>query len=346
MKYLVSLLVSLTLFSPFTKADEYLDDRTSPESLIRSLYSAINQHEYARAWSYFGDPPAKDFATYSRGFENTDHVDVLIGVVSGDGAAGSTFFNTPVAIRAKDAKGTASYFAGCYVLRQVNGAIQEPPYTPLHIQSAKLKPIKKDDFARYALPKCGDAQLDDGQGASTIESAKAKFVAEMKGTCDKVQDTQAGLNEPEVQVISYKPKDATPGQPDNKATLYAFSCAMAAYNETNIFYLDAGALGLQLLSFAAPQFAYTYSDQENAKLKSMTFKGFTANSELTNAGYDPATKSISEFAKWRGLADASSSGNWVFDDGQFVLKDYAIDPTYDDKQNPVTVVKDGQVIVK
>ena len=346
MKSILFLLIGLAALSSSAKADDYLDDRSSPESLIHSLYSAINQHQYARAWSYYGDPPAKDFAAYSKGFENTEHVDVLTGDVSGDGAAGSVFFNVPVAIRAKDAKGIESYFAGCYVLRQINGAVQEPPYTPLHIQSAKLKPIKKDDFARYALPKCGDAQPEGEQGAPTIEAAKAKFVAEMKATCDKAKDTQAGLNEPTSYEISYKPKDATPGQPNNKATLYAFSCSMAAYNESNIFYLDTGAIGLQLLSFAAPQFNYTYLDQENAKLKSMAFKGFTAANELTNAEFDPKTNSISEFAKWRGLGDASSSGTWAFDDGQFVLKDYAIDPTYDDQENPVTVVKNGQVIAK
>ncbi len=343
MKSLTLLLISLALINSAAKAD---DDRSSPESLIRSLYSAINNHEYARAWSYYGDAPAKDFATYRKGFENTEHVDVLVGEVSGDGAAGSTFFNVPVAIRAKDAKDTASYFAGCYVLRQVNAAAQEPPYTPLHIESAKLKPIKKDDFSRYSLPKCGDAPPDAGAIAATVETAKAKFVSETKGACEKVADTLAGLNEPEVHVIKYKPKDAAPDQTDNKATLFVFSCTMAAYNESFVFYLDAGALGLQRLSFAAPQFNYTYSDQENAKLKSMTFKGFAASTELTNAGFDPASQSISEFAKWRGVADASSSGTWIFDDGGFLLKDYDIDPTYDDQHNAVTVVKNGRLIVK
>jgi len=329
--------------------DTYLDDRSSPDSVVRSLYNAINQHQYARAWSYYGDPPAKDFEIYSKGFENTAHVDVLTGDISGDGAAGSTFFNVPVAIRAKDASGKASYFAGCYVLRQVNGAIQEPPFTPLHIQSAKLKPIKEDDFARYSLPKCGDAPDNSGgieNTAATAETAKAKFIAEAKGECDKVADTQAGLNEPEVYAIKYKSKGAAAGEPDNKATLFAFSCMMAAYNESNVFYLDAGALGLQRVSFAAPQFDYAYADQENAKLKSMSFKGFAAASELTNAEFDPKTNSISEFAKWRGLADASSSGTWVFEDGQFVLEDYAVDPTYDEKQNPMTIIKGGKLVWK
>ncbi len=347
MKFVVALGFAICAICATAFADEaYQDNRSDPESLIRSLYSSINHHEYARAWSYYADPPAKDFATYSKGFETTAHVDVLIGEVSGDGAAGSIFFNVPVAIRAKDDSGKVSSFAGCYVLRQVNGAIQEPPFTPLHIQSAKLKPIKADDFTRYSLPKCGDPPADAGSTASTIDTAKAKFIADSKGECDKVPDTEAGLNEPQTYVISYRGKDASAGQPENKATLYAFSCMMAAYNQNNVFYLDNGALGLQRVSFAAPQFDYAYADQDNAKLKSMTFKGYTATSILTNAEFDPKTNSISEFAKWRGLADASSSGTWVFDDGQFILKDYDIDPTYDDTQNPMTIVKGGKLIWK
>ena len=194
--------------------------------------------------------------------------------------------------------------------------------------------------------KCGDAQPDAEDAATTVETTKAKFVSETKGTCDKVPDTLAGLNEPQVYTIKYKPKDATAGEPDNKATLYAFSCAMAAYNESNVFYLDGGAIGLERLSFASPKYKYAYSDQENAKLKSMTFQGFTASNVLTNAEFDPATNLISEFSKWRGLADAASGGTWIFEDGQFVLKDFAIDPTYDDEQNPVTVVKNGRLIAK
>ena len=40
----------------------YVDDRSSAEAVIRSLYSAINRHEFTRAWGYYGDTkPAKDF---------------------------------------------------------------------------------------------------------------------------------------------------------------------------------------------------------------------------------------------------------------------------------------------
>jgi hypothetical protein len=347
MKFVVALGFALwAIFANASAEEAYQDNRSDPESLIRSLYSAINHHEYARAWSYYADPPAKDFATYSKGFETTAHVDVLIGEVSGDGAAGSIFFNVPVAIRAKNDNGKVSSFAGCYVLRQVNGAIQEPPFTPLHIQSAKLKPIKADDFTRYSLPKCGDPPADASNTASTIDTAKAKFIVDAKGECDKVADTQAGLNEPQTYVISYKGKDASPGQPENKATLYAFSCTMAAYNETSVFYLDAGALGLARVSFARPHLDISYGDAENTKLKSMRVTGFEAASELTNAEFDPKTNSISEIAKWRGLADASSSGTWAFMDGQFVLQDFAVDPTYDEKQNPIDIFAKGKIVLK
>ena len=152
------LIIALALFlgTPAAfAADRYLDDRSTPDQLIRSLYSAINLHQYSRAFTYFSDPPAKDYDTYAKGFEETAHVDVLIGKVSGDGAAGHIYYSIPVAIHAVDSAKKETYFAGCYVVVQIN-ADQDPPYIPLQIKSAKLKPIKKQDYARASLPKCTD----------------------------------------------------------------------------------------------------------------------------------------------------------------------------------------------
>lgn len=52
------------------------------------------------------------------------------------------FFPTLATLRVVDAAGKAQVFAGCYVVVQVNLAIQEPPFRPLHIQSGKLAPVK------------------------------------------------------------------------------------------------------------------------------------------------------------------------------------------------------------
>src|ERR1700710_2937194 len=78
----------------------YVDDRSSAEAVARSLYGAISRHDFARAWGYFGDTkPAKDFDSFVKGYDGTDKVEVATGAVSDEGAAGSIFYNVPVAIR-------------------------------------------------------------------------------------------------------------------------------------------------------------------------------------------------------------------------------------------------------
>ena len=100
------------------------------------------------------------------------------------------------------------------------------------------------------------------------------------------------------------------------------------------------------LPISAPHLDLKYEDEESKKLKSIKINGFTASIDLTNAEYDEKTNSISSFSKWRGIGDASSNGTWGFNDGQFVLKTYDVDPTYDEEQNSISVFADGQVVLK
>jgi hypothetical protein len=346
MKVILAVLsIATALATPAAAEDAYLDDRSSAESVVRSLYNAINRHELARAYDYFDPAPSKDFAAFAKGFEDTDRVDVLTGVVSADGAAGSVFYGVPTAIRAKDAKGNMSYFAGCYTVRAVNGAIQEPPSRPYRIQQAKLKPITEGDYTVYSLPKCSEAG-DETQAEANVEAAKARFVSDMAGQCDKTAETLGGLNEPEAHVISYKPAYASASDPETKVTLFVFACSMAAYNSSEVYYLFDGVSGLHRLSFATPHLAISYVDEdgEHAKLKSMKVDGLSSSEMLTNSEFDPATNSISEFAKWRGIGDASSNGTWAFVDGQYVLKTYDVDPTYDGETEAIEVMKDGVLL--
>ncbi len=110
----------------------YLDDRSSAESVIQSLYSAINRHEFARAWGYYDDAkPTKDFDTFVKGYDGTQEVEVKTGTAASEGTAGSVYYSVPVAIKATDKSGNAQVFAGCYTLRQVSAQAQEPPFRPL-----------------------------------------------------------------------------------------------------------------------------------------------------------------------------------------------------------------------
>ena len=134
----------------------YRDDRSSAVAVVRSLYNAITRHEYARAWSYFGEvKPASSFDAFVAGYEGTEHVEVRTGTVTSEGAAGSIYFEVPVAIRATAADGGETVYAGCYTLRQVNPQIQEPPFNPIHIEKGTLEPSAAD-FADALPQDCGE----------------------------------------------------------------------------------------------------------------------------------------------------------------------------------------------
>ena len=121
----------------------YVDDRSDGAALVRSLYNAIERKEYARAYSYFGDrPPAGDYESFVAGYKDTVDVAVKTGTSAQEGAAGSVYTPVPVAIRSVDKAGRERVFAGCYITRIVNAAVQEPPFTPLHIESAELEEVK------------------------------------------------------------------------------------------------------------------------------------------------------------------------------------------------------------
>lgn len=133
--------------------EAYIDNRSSPTDLVYSLYNAINRHEYARAYSYWG--PNADVAPYDQfvnGYKDTKHVDlVLAGKAQAEGAAGSTYYTLAVAIDATHTDGTHAVYAGCYLMRLAQPTIQEPPFTPLHIEKGRLKPT--DGPLAGAVPK-------------------------------------------------------------------------------------------------------------------------------------------------------------------------------------------------
>jgi Protein of unknown function (DUF1176) len=326
--------------------EAYSDNRSSAADLIRSLYNAVNHHEFARAFEYYATPPAKDFASFEAGYNHTVRVDVITGDVTSDGTAGTMYYNVPTAIKATDDKGGSKVFLGCYTVKAVSASVQEPPFRPFQIDKGALKPGKADDFTTYSLPKCGDAPADEMPAKVTVDTVKATFIAQQQGYCQKVEETRAGLNEPHEYKIKYKQAGAEAADPLMEVSLFVFDCTMAAYNESQVFYLtDSYGSEVNLLSFAEPHLAITYEndDVESKKLKSLSVEGYTSTNALTNADFDEKTNSITSFSKWRGIGDASSSGTWVFAEGQFVLKDFAVDPTYDEDQNPVSIMENGKL---
>ncbi|MBN9076678.1 MAG: DUF1176 domain-containing protein [Rhizobiales bacterium 65-79] len=316
--------------------DAYLDDRSTPEALVRSLYNAIDRHEYARAYSYFSKPPAKDVDAYAKGFADTAHVKLLTGAAGGEGAAGSTYYNLPVAIEAVDKKGGSKVYAGCYTLRLADPTIQADKYDPLHIEKGELKPAKGD--LADALPKqCGDGPPPPAKDA-VLDKAKSLFATDYVGTCD-TSAIGPDTAEPKSWEISFTLASDKEGSPPRKARLFQFACASAAYNQSDVYYFADDSGELRNLQFATPELDVRYeNDKPEGKVESVEIIGYTAANRLMNSSYDPETRTISATDKWRGAGDASSSGAWMFRNGDFTLVKYDVDASYDGEVDPKSLI--------
>ena len=135
----------LTVFASYGSALNfqgiaYLDDRSTPESLVESYYNAINRGTYVQAYSYLRSP-AQSFAEFQKGYERTKSVELRYGSTQPDPGAGQIYWALPVAIRAHGDDGRSQVFVGCYTLHLTNpGILSDPPYQPMQIDAAELKP--------------------------------------------------------------------------------------------------------------------------------------------------------------------------------------------------------------
>ena len=126
--------------------DRYLDNRSSPESVVRSFYNAINRKEYVRAYSYWEPAAAATqlpaYPQFEQGYADTQAVNLTLGQISGDAGAGQRYYSVPVTIVSKAAGSKAQTFVGCYTLHLANPQIQAaPPFQPLSISAAKIQAV-------------------------------------------------------------------------------------------------------------------------------------------------------------------------------------------------------------
>lgn len=317
----------------------YLDDRSSAERLVQSLYNAIGRKEYARAWDYFGDEkPSKDFASFVAGYVTTEAVSVETGPAAEEGAAGSIFYRVPVAISATATDGSQKTFAGCYEARLTQPANQEPPFRPLQLQKGELKPAEGELTA--VLPaSCGDGPPPPPRD-KLREAIQAAFKASYGATCQTLQPTaETGAADPEIHELAYRDEWQAESEPDRKVRLFRFLCGYGAYNSNEVYYLTDDLDGFRQLQFAEPDLDIRYENNDSdGKLESVTVIGYRTADMLVNSAFDPQTGTLQSFAKWRGVGDASSAGTWLFRRGTFALTKYDVDASYDGEVNPETVL--------
>lgn len=116
-------------------------------AVIRRYYDAINKHHYRQAYHLWGNNGAaskQTFASFKRGYQNTDTVTLTVGKPDRiEGAAGSRYIRIPVKLTATTKKDAVQRFEGKYVLRRtvVDGSTAEQ--SKWHIYSAHLVREKK-----------------------------------------------------------------------------------------------------------------------------------------------------------------------------------------------------------
>ncbi|MFV0302636.1 MAG: hypothetical protein ACK5IP_17515 [Paracoccus sp. (in: a-proteobacteria)] len=74
------------------------------------------------------------------GYADTGSVELRIGEIRSEGAAGSIHSLVPVALRATATDGAVTVFTGCYRLTQVQPALQDtPPFRPIGIDTGRMQ---------------------------------------------------------------------------------------------------------------------------------------------------------------------------------------------------------------
>ncbi len=139
--------------------DQYIDNRTGPGELLRSLFNAINRKEFVRAYSYWqsnaqGLPSLDDF---TQGYSTTQAVTITLGVVTPDAGAGQFRYTVPTTLKTMLNDGTQQIFVGCYVLHLSSPDAQTTlPFQPLAIESANVKQVANDaDTGSLMNQMCG-----------------------------------------------------------------------------------------------------------------------------------------------------------------------------------------------
>ena len=218
----------------------YVDDRSTPASLVLSYANAINRHEYLRAYAYWSDPGSYlgTLDNFSTLFASVNGVQVVFGQVTSEGAAGSLYFTVPTVLSYVKS-GTTDRYAACFLLRLPQpGNYGAPPITPLHIERGitELLPAGTSDADGLASACISPDYAVSGLPGSTaaIEAlsdlSAANYVDNRSGAIEVVSSLINAINHKEyVRAYSYWENPAvTPGDYNSYAAGFADTQSITA----------------------------------------------------------------------------------------------------------------------
>jgi len=101
----------------------YIDNRSDPVTVIKSLLNAINSQQYVRAYSYFQETPST-YAVFAAQYANTASVDAQFGTFTPDAGAGQIYYTVPAVVKTTLNDGTLQTASVCYTLHLSQPGIQ------------------------------------------------------------------------------------------------------------------------------------------------------------------------------------------------------------------------------
>lgn len=156
---------------------DYVDDRSTAQTLMTSYVNALNRKEYARAYAYLEpNPTARGFPAFPKfqqGYSNTASIQLTTGTVGANAGAGQLYWTAPVLMVAQTTMGATQTFVGCYTLHLSQPAVQgTPPFRPLGIQRARLDAVpagaNTTDLLAHACEVAGTPQAAPATPAPTF----------------------------------------------------------------------------------------------------------------------------------------------------------------------------------
>lgn len=216
-------------------ASVYLDDRSTPASLVLSFVNAINRHEYLRAYSYWASPSTSlgTLDAFAASLASTAFETVSFGQVISEGAAGSVYYTVPVAeIDTFNGGGTAK-FADCFILRLPQpGNYGAPPITPMNIDRFTKTAVSATTSDADAIASaCNSSDYPTGiaGAAASMESlsdlSAGNYIDNRSGAVELVSSLMNALNRKEyVRAYSYWQNPAT--------SIGAYDSYAAGFNDT------------------------------------------------------------------------------------------------------------------
>ena len=216
-------------------ASVYLDDRSTPASLVLSFVNAINRHEYLRAYSYWASPSASlgTLDAFAASLANTAFEAVSFGQVISEGAAGSVYYTVPVAEIDTLTGGSTAKFADCFILRFPQpGNYGAPPITPMHIDrftKTTVSAATSDTDAIASACSSSDYPTGISGAAASVESlsdlSATNYIDNRSGAIELVSSLMNALNRKEyVRAYSYWQNPAT--------SIGAYDNYAAGFNDT------------------------------------------------------------------------------------------------------------------